>query len=280
MPTRQSNGLFPLSISLRDPLANLPSLWMARLPPLVRVYQNNMLLHIGAQLRLHDRLHPTKPGAGAPAPHPSPPTKKAALPPPPKQHASCSAEIAALCVEIEDLRKELAWVPEHPHPPSPCTILASVLKPPQPHPSSPTSSSLTSIRSGMAHPDHPWLQVVLDHASCPPFIRSIDSSMSPFFVTGGGSVPEDVQQVVQLLSSTGPTSYYIGVDSNGDLQVARKAPAAIVHSALAMPRDWRITTHPDPPPPPDRSAVLAPTYPHLVYSALSSQGWLIATHLA
>ena len=100
----------------------------------------------------------------------------------------------------------------------------------------------------MAHPDHPWLQAVLDHANCPPFIRSINSSMSPFFVTGGGSVPEDVQQVVQLLSLTGPTSCYIGIDSNGNLQVARKAPAAIVHSALAMPRDWRITTHPDPPP--------------------------------
>ena len=58
------------------------------------------------------------------------------------------------------------------------------------------------------------------HTKCPPFIRSIDSSMSPVFVTGGGSVPEDMQQVIQLLSLSGPTSCYIGIDSNGDLQVA------------------------------------------------------------
>lgn len=99
----------------------------------------------------------------------------------------------------------------------------------------------------MAHPDHPWLQAVLDHKQCPPFIKSIDSSMSPIFVRGGGSVSEDVQQVVQLLSLTRTKSSYIGIDTNGDLQVATKVPASIVHSAIAMPSDWHITTCPDPP---------------------------------
>ena len=181
-------------------------------------------------------------------PHPSPPTDKNASHPPPKQHTPCLVEIAALHVEIAALRKKLDEVLEHPHPPSPCTILATVLKSPQPRPSSPTSSSLTSIRSGMAHPDHPWLQAVLDHPQCPHFVRSIDSSMSPFFIKDGGSIPEDVQQVVQLMSPTRSTTCYVGVDSNGDLQVARKAPATIVHSAFAMPREWHVTTRPDPPP--------------------------------
>ena len=48
-------------------------------------------------------------------------------------------------------------------------------------------------------------------------------------------MPENVQQVVQLLSSTRNTSLYIGIDSNGDLQVAKKAPAVIVHSQLSCP---------------------------------------------
>ena len=137
----------------------------------------------------------------------------------------------ALCAEIEALRKKLAEFLEHPSPPSPHTILATVLKPPQPCPSPPaSSSSLMSIRSSMAHPDHPWLLAVLDHTQCPPFIKSVDSSMLPFFVKGSASGSEDVQQVVQLLLSTRTNSCYIGIDSNGDLQVAKKAPAAITHS--------------------------------------------------
>ena len=100
----------------------------------------------------------------------------------------------------------------------------------------------------MAHPDHPLLQEVLDHAQCPPFVRSIDSSMSPYFITGGGNMPEDVHQVVQLLSPTRVKPCYIGINSNGDLQVASKAPAAIIHSALAMSSTWCVTTCPEPSP--------------------------------
>ena len=217
-------------------------------PPLVHVYQNNMLLHVGAQMRLHDRLYSTsKPVSGARSFCPSPPTSKTTLCPLPTQHTLCSTKIVALCAEIADLQKKITEVLEHPLPSSPHTILATVLKPPQSRPSSPTLSSLMSIRSGMAHLDHPWLQVVLDHAQCPPFMRSIDSSMSPCFITGGGSMPKDVQQVIQLLSLTRTTLCYIGVDSNGDLQVAKRAPVEIIHSVIAMPRNWHVTTHPDPP---------------------------------
>ena len=242
--------------------------------PLVHVFQNNMLLHISAQLQLYDHIQPTpKPGPRAPPTLPSPPTDKSAMCPPLKQHASCSAEIATLHAEIADLRKKIAEVLDHPPPPSPCTILATVLKPPHSCPSSPTSSSLTSIRSDMAHPDHPWLQEVLDHAQCPPFIRSIDSSMSPYFVTGGGNMPEDMHQVVQLLSLTRTKPCYIGIDSNGDLQVAIKVPAATIHSALAMSSAWHVTTFPDPP----RPSWLPPcTDPHSLPFSLQRpvlQGW-------
>ena len=151
-----------------------------------------------------------------------------------------------------------------------------VLKPPQPHPSSPTSSSLTSIRSGMAHPDHPWLQTVLDHTQCPSFIRSMDSSMSPYFVTGGGNMPKNVQQVVQLLSSTRNTSLYIGIDSNGDLQVAKKAPAVIVHSQLSCPGTGTLSPALIPP-----FLIVSlrddPTHSHSVHSALSLTGVVLTT---
>ena len=80
------------------------------IPELVCVYQNNMLLHVAAQMRLFNRLHPSDkpatedappPPARAPPVGPMPPSRTAT--PPQKPHGHCSAKIAALRAEIEVL---------------------------------------------------------------------------------------------------------------------------------------------------------------------------------
>ena len=104
------------------------------LPPLVRVYQNNMLIHITGQLRLHDRLHPPQPNPGATPPQSSkPPSARLPPPPPPKQHTSCTAEIVALCVEIEALWRKMAELLEHQPPHHYTPSLQWCLPPLNPH---------------------------------------------------------------------------------------------------------------------------------------------------
>ena len=188
-----------------------------------------MLLHLSAQSRLLDRAQPPKP-APKDAPQPRQPLTRTA-PAPPTQHASCSAEIAALCAEIEALRKKLAEVFDS-APPSPRTAPTVVPPAPQHDPPSPTSSVATAA-SHTAHPDHPWLQTILDHPQCPPFLQSIDSSMAPI---AAYAIPDDVQQVVQTLHDRSPP-IYIGIDSNGDLIVAKTAPGDLISIAIRMPSE-------------------------------------------
>lgn len=90
------------------------------------------------------------------------------------------------------------------------------------------------MRSRTTHPDHLWLQQVLDHTHCPPFIKSVDSGMAPRLCY---TIPEDVQQVLQLQSLTFPP-IYVGIDSNGDLQVAREADGDLVTVSIVMPLGW------------------------------------------
>ena len=50
-------------------------------------------------------------------------------------------------------------------------------------------------------------------------------------------IPEDVQQVLQVQCKGHPLMY-IGIDSNGDLQVAGKADGDLITMSLAMPSNW------------------------------------------
>ena len=50
------------------------------------------------------------------------------------------------------------------------------------------------------------------------------------------AIPEDVQQVLQV-QYKGHPPMYIGIDSNGDLQVAGKADGDLITMSLAMPSD-------------------------------------------
>ena len=51
------------------------------------------------------------------------------------------------------------------------------------------------------------------------------------------AIPDDVQQVLQVQHKHHPP-VYVGIDSNGDLQVAAKAPGELITMSLAMPPDW------------------------------------------
>ena len=131
--------------------------------PLVRIYQNNMLLHIDAQMHLYDCLYPLKDlqeESTLPQPQPQPcvrppqtrTTNTPAPQPPPSKHALCSAKIVALHAELDVLHKKLDASLEHPSPPSPYTILA--MAPSPSHPSHPSPSTSASVQSCTDHPDH------------------------------------------------------------------------------------------------------------------------------
>ena len=78
-------------------------------------------------------------------------------------------------------------------------------------------------------PAHPGPQ-----ALPPPFVRSINSAMAPHLCY---AIPNNVQQVLQVQSKSFPP-VYIGIDSNGDLQVAREADGDLITVSSAMPSDW------------------------------------------
>ena len=72
-------------------------------PQLVRIYQNNMLMHIRAQMGVLERSSPPpKPARPPPSPPGSIPPSKTTHPPN-NAHSSCLAEIAALRAEIAEL---------------------------------------------------------------------------------------------------------------------------------------------------------------------------------
>jgi len=186
------------------------------LPAYVKLYQNNMLMHIRAQ-RAHSRVGKT---SLASAPRPA-----AVIPPqPPSVIAELRQEIAALRAEVQALR--LLHEASTSLPLSPRT--APTVVPPQP-PSPSAASSISMAQEGIAHPDHRWLQAVIDNQYCPPTFRHIDSSMVPSYPL---AIPKDVQQVLQVIYEADVR--FMGFDSNGDLCVAIQSPAELVIAAVVV----------------------------------------------
>ena len=190
---------------------------------------------------------PSRPSS-RPDPNALPPTLSAPnqAPPPPSQPAQ-GLTIADLLSQIEELRSDFekfkraheASSSEESPSPSPSPQVAPTVLPNDP-PSPPSStSSLSVAQECTAHPDHPWLQPVLDHAHSPPFVKHVDSSMVPLY---SHSMPDDVQQVLMVNYSKG-SPRFLGIDSNGDLQVSAQCRPSEVKMLINLTED-------DPQPPP------------------------------
>ena len=158
------------------------------LPDYVKVYQNNILVHVRSQQAQHQpRVKPS-------SPHPERPQ----LGPSPIQ-PTLGPTIVDLLSQIEELQADFEKF-KHTHkvssseesslpsssPQAAPTILPNDL------PSPPSSTfSLSVAQECTAHPDHPWLQPILDHAHSPTFMSRIDRfSLGPMGgigdVRGGG----------------------------------------------------------------------------------------------
>ena len=66
---------------------------------------------------------------------------------------------------------------------------------------------------------------------CPPLLHIVDSGMVPTF---SKHMPESIQQVIRVIP-VGSHWYYIGFDTNGDLQVAAQAPCKLVTTLVYIP---------------------------------------------
>ena len=181
-----------------------------------------MLMHLRAQLA---RSKPPPTTAAQPKAPPGRPEKKTS--------PTLDAVIAELRAEISALRREVAALQaqhEASHIPSISPRTAPTVVPPQP-PSPSTASSISIAQEGVAHPGHHWLQPILDHAQCPPFIKHIDSSMVP---TYSFDLPEETQQVLQIIYSA-DMPRFAGFDSNGNLFVAIRSSPELVVAAIVVP---------------------------------------------
>jgi len=189
------------------------------LPAYIKLYQNNMLMHIRAQ-RAHSRVG--KKALLASAPPCAAPQPVATIPPqPPSIIAELRREITALWTKVQALRL-LHEAPTSP-PLSPRT--APTVMPP--HPPSPcAASSISMVQEGIAHR---WLQAVINNQYCPPTFRHIDSSMVPSYPL---VIPEDVQQVLQVIYEADVR--FVGFNSNGDLCVAIWSPAELIITAIVI----------------------------------------------
>jgi len=191
------------------------------LPAYVKLYQNNMLMHIRAQ-HAHSRVGKPPPASTPPCAAPWP---AAVIPPqPPSVIAELHREIAALRAEVQALR--LLHEASTSLPLSPRTAPTVVpLQPPSPS----ATSSISMVQEGIAHPDHRWLQAIIDNQYCPPTFRHIDSCMVPSYPL---IILEDVQQVLQVIYEADVR--FVGFDSNGNLCVAIWSPAELIIAAIVI----------------------------------------------
>ena len=207
------------------------------LPDYVKLYQNNMLVHLQSQqAQSKAKVKPTPPQTMRPLPgHPSPPQ----LPP--------GLTIADLLSQIEALQSDFEEF-KHTHKASSSEASSSPSSSPQAVPTvlpndppfpPPSTLSLSIAEESIAHPSHTWLQPIIDHRLSPTFIHCINSSMVPIF---SHAMPDNMQQVL-MVNHSKASPWFLGVDSNGDLHVSAQCLSEYVKMLINLTED-------DPQPPP------------------------------
>ena len=206
------------------------------LPGYVKLYQNNMLVHLRSQqAQLRARSKPPPPPTVAPLQGHPPPKSTPGL-----TIADLLSQIEALRVDFENFkRKHEASSSEA----SPSLLSSPQVAPtvlPNDPPSPPSStSSMSMVEESKSHPNHQWLQPILDHRHSPAFIKRIDSSMVPLY---SYAMPDDVQQIMAVAYPKA-SPRYLGVDFNGDLRVSAQCSSEFVTMFITL-------TESDPQPPP------------------------------
>ena len=195
------------------------------LPAYVKLFQNNILVHLAQQ------------SCSQVSPPPAP--KSRALPGPPPPPSAPRAEVAALRSELVALRakfKEFKSLYKSSSSKgssslsSPSEVHTALTVVPA-HPPSPSSSSTMSIvQERTSHPQHTWIQPILDHLHCPAFFLHVDSSMVPIH---SHALPDDVQQSIMVMYPK-ESPRQLGFDSNGNLCVAGSGPGGNVIVCISV----------------------------------------------
>ena len=145
----------------------------------------------------------------------------------------CCSLLTALQSEFEALKQSLVSSSEEASSSSnqsPCTAPTAV--PPHPPTPSTSTSSMSVVQEGIAHPQHQWLQLVLDHPHCPPFIHHIDSATVPLT---SYAMPDDVPQALEVHWHSGAPRY-LGFDSNGDLCSSSTCHGSKITKLILLPQ--------------------------------------------
>ena len=210
------------------------------LPAYVKLYQNNMLVHLRAQqaLQVQQAKSPS-----TSCPQPARPTQT------PTQPfdtviADLRAEIASLRSDLENFKCKCTASTSNspsgsPSPPSSPVIHWS----PTPSPPSPPPPS-NVVLATVPYSGPVWLKRVLDHPQCPPSIHPLMPTTYPILQY---TMHSDATQIVRLDYDRDP-SRYLGVAPDGKLYLSIISPSQQELCVITMP----VLT-PLPPYPPLRS---------------------------
>ena len=168
------------------------------LPTYVKLYQNNMLLHLRAQQANTRPIHP--PTHLVIHSEQSPPDYAA-------QIVELCSEIAALHLEVEALQSTHE---ASPNPPSPAYPPAEVTT------SHPPSTPF------QAHPNHHWLQKAFNHEKCHPQFKQINLSTVPIVTT---NIPPHAEYFMIALFTSSDCKY-LALTPRGDLFISKRQPSS------------------------------------------------------
>ena len=170
-----------LSLQLLNAKGRVPT-------PLVHIYQSNMLIHFHRQASAPKRL--PKPSY-IPPPIPSPPKQQGPADPPVKP----TTELERLRAEVTRLRKGVADLLSCHQASPPIPSISPLCPPPRgPYLSPPDPATLSDLWCSTVpgFPDQPRFQRLLDHPSCPLFVKSIRTTSALIHVD---FIPEDAAQL-------------------------------------------------------------------------------------
>ncbi|KAI6043165.1 hypothetical protein EDC04DRAFT_2600355 [Pisolithus marmoratus] len=199
-------------------------------PGWLRLYQNNLYVHLRGQMK--GSSGPTRANPSTPKPPPTvPPQTPSVAASPPKN--VLEAELSKLRQEIAELKEKFTnYITSH----EACCVRRSD------SPSASSEEDSTGNGSSKPTPNPPsWLVTALSKQDLPTTFRDSVYIPSPFTVAD--SFPSGTLEAIKL-KFDGAAPLFLGTHRDGDLRMSTTAPADLVTTTYTLPHDPYVPTLP------------------------------------